>query len=341
MPARQLWPVVATNRLRHSALADDCFQHSRHSPASEAGVHFQRQTLSCVGVHHAEHPDRPPAFHCVMHKVQCPLLIRRSPRQQRLPLPHAMLALLPPDRQSRLPIHPMQPLVVHVLSASLQQHLQSPIPEARLLPRQLHQLRPQRLIRSQRAVTIRRHRHCHQSAGSPLAEGILLLHLLDSCLQRYELQPFFRITDCSASLSRLRSATSFRSFVFSSRSCLASCAWLTSIPPYFAFQASIVCFDTPASRATSSALRPASSCFSTPMICASVCLLFDISASPSALCRMRGAGHSKPQNRIEYFCNRKRAGKLIQRTGGWWTLKKSGTCTLMFLFQLIANRLMK
>ena len=30
---------------------------------------------------------------------------------------------------------------------------------------------------------------------------------------------------------------SFRSFVFSSRSCFASCAWLTSIPPYFAFQA--------------------------------------------------------------------------------------------------------
>jgi hypothetical protein len=38
-------------------------------------------------------------------------------------------------------------------------------------------------------------------------------------------------------LSRLRSATSFRSCVFSSRSCFASCAWLTSMPPYFAFQA--------------------------------------------------------------------------------------------------------
>jgi polyhydroxybutyrate depolymerase len=44
-------------------------------------------------------------------------------------------------------------------------------------------------------------------------------------------------TDCSASLSRLRSATSFRSRVFSSRSCLASCASVTSMPPYFAFQA--------------------------------------------------------------------------------------------------------
>jgi hypothetical protein len=66
---------------------------------------------------------------------------------------------------------------------------------------------------------------------------------------------FNRITDCSASLSRLRCATNFRSFVFSSRNCLASCAWLTSIPPYFAFQSP-----------TASALRssaPLCDCFST------------------------------------------------------------------------------
>jgi len=61
--------------------------------------------------------------------------------------------------------------------------------------------------------------------------------MLDSCLHRYELRPFFRITDCSASLSKLKSATSFRSRVFSSRSCLASYASVTSMPPYFAFQA--------------------------------------------------------------------------------------------------------
>jgi hypothetical protein len=36
------------------------------------------------------------------------------------------------------------------------------------------------------------------------------------------------------------------------------------------------CFDTPTSLATSSALRPASNCFGAPIICASVCLLFDI-----------------------------------------------------------------
>src|SRR5438094_730801 len=88
---------------------------------------------------------------------------------------------------------------------------------------------------SARLAAKTRYRHRHHPTRPPLAEGILLLHLLDSRLQGYELHPFFRITDCSASLSRLRSATSFRSRVFSSRNCFASCAWLTSIPPYFAF----------------------------------------------------------------------------------------------------------
>jgi len=97
-----------------------------------------------------------------------------------------------------------------------------------------------------------------------------LLHLPDSCLQRYELHPFFRITDCNASLSRLRSATSFLSRVFSSRNCFASCAWLTSIPSYLCF-----------SRATSSTARPASTCFKAAIICASVCLLRDM---PVPLC---------------------------------------------------------
>src|SRR5581483_2389898 len=49
----------------------------------------------------------------------------------------------------------------------------------------------QRLIRPLRAVTIRARCQQHQPARPPLAEGVVLPHLLDSRLQRYELQPFF------------------------------------------------------------------------------------------------------------------------------------------------------
>jgi hypothetical protein len=52
----------------------------------------------------------------------------------------------------------------------------------------------------------------------------------------YKLQPFFLMTVVSASLSRLRSATSPFSRRFSSSSDLSRFASLTSIPPYFDFQ---------------------------------------------------------------------------------------------------------
>ena len=118
MPARQFRPVVATDRQRLPAFRHNRIQHSRHSPTGKAGVHFQSQTLPRVGIHHAQHPDRPSALHRIVYKIQCPLLIRRSPRQQRLSLAHAMLPLLPPNHQPGFPIHPMHPLVVHLFSRS-------------------------------------------------------------------------------------------------------------------------------------------------------------------------------------------------------------------------------
>src|SRR2546422_3029732 len=128
MPARQFGSVVAANRQGLPALGHDRIQHSRHSSAGEAGVHFQGQTLPCVGIHHTQHPDRPPAIHRIVHEVQRPLLVRRRPSPQRLPHPHAVFALLPPDHQSRLVIHPMHPLVVHRWTRPL--HAPHPRPSA-------------------------------------------------------------------------------------------------------------------------------------------------------------------------------------------------------------------
>lgn len=74
----------------------------------------------------------------------------------------------------------------------------------------------------------------HARALTGLKLGLKPPHFRTS---HYEPREFFRITNCSMSLSRLRSATSFFSRPFSSRNCFTSCASLTSIPPYFAFQA--------------------------------------------------------------------------------------------------------
>jgi len=62
------------------------------------------------------------------------------------------------------------------------------VPEARLLPCQFHPLGPQRFIRTPGLIAIARYRQRHQAARSALAEGMILLHLLDSGLERYELQ---------------------------------------------------------------------------------------------------------------------------------------------------------
>lgn len=56
-----------------------------------------------------------------------------------------------------------------------------------------------------------------------------------SALKAGKLQPFFWITDFSASLSRLRSATSCFSRRFSSSSLFSRCASATYMPPNFDF----------------------------------------------------------------------------------------------------------
>src|SRR5689334_15676815 len=135
-------------------------------------------------------------------------------------------------------------MVVAVLSPH--QRTRSRRSEARVLLSQRGQTLPQRVLAwpVSRLIPMARCRHIHQLAGLALAHRVLradrshiLPRLPELRLHAYELYPFFRITNCSASLSRLSSATSFLRRAFSSRSAFTSCASLTSIPPYFCFQA--------------------------------------------------------------------------------------------------------
>ncbi len=61
-----------------------------------------------------------------------------------------------------------------------------------------------------------------------------------------------------------------------------------------------VCFETPTSRATSSAFRPASSCLSAPIICASLCLLFDIVPETNSQCALEIGGRSPAAGATEW-----------------------------------------
>src|SRR5579883_1322153 len=78
--------------------------------------------------------------------------------------------------------------------------------------------------------------HFEELTGLAFAVGELLLDKRHVRSQAGKLQPFFRITALSASLSRLRSATRCFSRRFSSSKPLKRWASLTSRPPYLLFQ---------------------------------------------------------------------------------------------------------
>src|SRR5690242_182293 len=237
MPRCELRPVVAAHRFRRSSLPHDRFQHARHPWSWKTRVHLQRQTFPRVHVDHAQHAKLPPARRRVMHKIHGPLLVcscQRGPRKSRS---QQALPSSPPDQQSRFPVHPIHPLVVHLHPFRFQLQLQPPVSPLRLFPRCFHQSRSQLLVVPPAHIPLARFRHMHQLADPPLAHQKMRVQPARFFLALYELHPFFSITAFSISLSRLKSATSFFSRPFSSSSWRNRCASPTVIPPYFAFHA--------------------------------------------------------------------------------------------------------
>ena len=216
-------------------MGDDRFQHPCHAPAGEACIYLQCQALTGEGIHHAQNPNGTAGSQHIMGKIKRPLLVGSHQLWPRRSDANTMSTLLPLQAKPRLAIHPQQPLVVHSLSLTLHQYLQSPVPVARLLSGQLHQLLPEQFIRSTRTVLVTRYRHRHQPAHPALTGFVLTVKPLRIRPPVYELRPFFAITAFSISLSRLRSATNRFKREFSSSNDRKRCASLASIPPNFAF----------------------------------------------------------------------------------------------------------
>src|ERR1044072_180594 len=218
--------------LRHNLLS-----LPRHSPTRKSAIRFQRQTFSRVHVDHAQHAKLPSALRRIMHKIQCPLLVRSRHHRSRNTRSPQPFSPLPPDQQPRFPVHAIHFLVVHVQAFFFQLQLQAPVSPLRLLPRRFHQLRPQHFVVPAVHIPLARLRHVQQLADPPLAHQKLAPQPAHFLLAFYELHPFFSITAFSISLSRLKSATSFFSRPFSSSSCCNRCASPTLLPPYLAFHA--------------------------------------------------------------------------------------------------------
>src|SRR3989449_11471161 len=114
---------------------------------------------------------------------------------------------------------------------------------------------------------MRRSSQSHQPAGVPLAHLVLDLDVAHDCPKSRRHYQFLESTSFNARLSSVSSATTCFSFRFSSSRCFSLLASPLSIPPYFAFQRSLI----PCCRHNSAVVNPASPCFRIAMICSSLC----------------------------------------------------------------------
>src|SRR5450432_3929179 len=147
------------------------------------------------------------------------------------------LPFQPPYHQSFGSVQPIHALRARAESSLSRQRVQSPVPVAWFLTRQIHNLlAKRRVVIRPRLVTITAAIDCDQLAGPTFAHPELLTGERHIGPHAGKLHPFFRITAFSTSLSRLRSATRCFSRRFSSSRPLSRCASLTSMPPYFDFQ---------------------------------------------------------------------------------------------------------
>src|SRR5665213_11994 len=223
-----------------------------------------------------------PLCQAVGNEVHRPFPIRRHCACSGGNRPDYALTLHPPQRETLFAIQPVNSFHIHLHTPLLRQNdPQPPIAEARVLPRFRHQRFAQLLVPVRaRIVPVTRPFDVKEPASPAFAESILVHQQCHVPARTHKPHPFFRITAFSASLPRLRSATISLRRRFSSSSDLRRFASLTSIPPYFDFQLYSVWSVTPNSRANSFTGRPASICFTTPMIFSSVCFVFFISKAP-------------------------------------------------------------
>src|SRR5690242_1669971 len=120
----------------------------------------------------------------------------------------------------------------------LEEHMQPSIPPATAEPRQAPQSRAQGLFILTDAALIAygAPMRPHHTTGAPLREGIGALQIAHGSTPSRGRHQFFVAMSFKARLSNVKSATTCFSFRFSSSSWRSRRSWLTSSPPYCAFQ---------------------------------------------------------------------------------------------------------
>ena len=196
-------------------------------------------TFTIVSVHDRQRPEPRAIDQLVGHEVHGPRLVR-SLRHVFLPTRDHHLATprkLASELQALLGVEPVGLMLSQAPALTLQQHVQAAIPVADPDLRQLtHPTTQRRLGVLARPVVVGASIVLRDPAGPSARKAAAF----EDIPHRFSLYRgpghFFALRSCKMALSKLSSATSFLSRVFSSRSCLSSRTSSEWSPAYCFFQ---------------------------------------------------------------------------------------------------------
>lgn len=145
--AGELRAIVGNARRRLAPDRDDGIQLARNTGARERGVRHQGKAFACAVVGDRQCPEPAAIRQCVGDEIQRPALVRPRGKCQRRPQSECALAAATlPHLQAFLAVEPPEPLLVHRQAVSLQQEMQTPIPEPATYLRQLPDAQPNSTI---------------------------------------------------------------------------------------------------------------------------------------------------------------------------------------------------
>jgi hypothetical protein len=117
----------------------DAFQGHRDLPRADAGVDFGGQAFAGELIDDGQHPQRAPFTYSVVHEVQRPLLIGPCQLRQRDAPMDEPPPRFAPQHQARLPIEPIDALVIDRVAGDAQLYPQAPVAVARMTLREFFQ----------------------------------------------------------------------------------------------------------------------------------------------------------------------------------------------------------
>jgi len=235
----ELGAVIQRDPLGGAVPEEELLQQPHYPLAGQRRVDVDREALARDDIEHIEGAEAASVAEHVVHEVHRPRLPRlpgycsRSPRRTR----HA-LALPLADRQPFQPIEPLDAFAIDAPQLALEQQMEAPIAPPWSLRRERAQAFTHGwLVAADPPLIAHGAPMCtHEPARPTLGHAIGLLQMAHRFALSSGRYQFFRVISFSAVLSRVKSATICLRRRFSSSNCRNRRSWLTSNPPYWAFQ---------------------------------------------------------------------------------------------------------